>query len=177
MEIEGIRDILHSKYPEMEAVTIRHENLVFEQRVRLKCLHCANYLTKWTCPGHLPAFDFPRLLGEYEHLAVIVSRKQSVISSQQSVESHREAGNELHKAMLYVEKELFRRNHPFAESFIGGCCQLCEGGCPSEGCAHPDSARIPWDATGCNVTRSLANIGIEVDFSGKEVCHYGLLAW
>lgn len=161
MEIEVIRDILCSTYPEMEAVTIRHEDLVYEQRVRLKCLHCANYSTKWTCPGRLPEFDFPRLLGEYEHLAVITGKD----------------ANRLHEAMLYVEQELFRRNHPMAESFIGGYCQLCEGGCPSEGCAHPERARIPWDATGCNVTRSLANIGLKVDFSGGECYRYGLLVW
>ena len=91
MEIEQIRDILQAKYPDMDAVAIRYEDLMFEERVRLKCFQCRNYRTKWTCPGRLPAFDFRKLLGEYEHLAVIIGKD----------------GNELHRAMLYLEKELF----------------------------------------------------------------------
>ena len=184
MEIEQIRDILQAKYPDMDAVAIRYEDLVFEERVRLKCFQCRNYRTKWTCPGRLPAFDFPRLLGEYEHMAIIICRQQSVVSSQQSavssqasMDGFREAGNNLHRAMLYLEKELFNRNEPMATSFIGGSCELCKDGCNKDACVHPEQARIPWDATGCNVTRSLANIGIEVDFSGKEICRYGLLLW
>lgn len=172
MEIEQIRDILQAKYPDMDAVAIRYEDLVFEERVRLKCFQCRNYRTKWTCPGRLPAFDFPRLLGEYEHMAVIVAKGDGEIEEQ-----IREAGNQLHRAMLHLEKELFNRNEPMAVSFIGGSCELCKDGCNKDACVHPEQARIPWDATGCNVTRSLANIGVDVDFSGKDVCRYGLLVW
>lgn len=172
MEIEQIRDILQAKYSDMDAVAIRYENLVFEERVRLKCFQCRNYRTKWTCPGRLPAFDFLRLLGEYVHMAVIVAKSDGVVEEQ-----IREAGNQLHRAMLHLEKELYNRNEPMATSFIGGSCELCKDGCNKDACVHPEQARIPWDATGCNVTRSLANIGIEVDFSGKEICRYGLLVW
>ncbi len=161
MDVEQLREILHAKYSDMDAVAIRYEDLVFEERVRLKCFQCRNYRTKWTCPGRLPAFDFRKLLGEYEHLAVITGKD----------------GNELHRAMLYLEKELFSRNEPMAVSFIGGSCELCKDGCNKDACVHPEQARIPWDAIGCNVTRSLANIGVEVDFSGKEICRYGLLLW
>lgn len=172
MEIEQIRDILQAKYPDIDAVAIRYEDLVFEERVRLKCFQCRNYRTKWTCPGRLPAFDFPRLLGEYVHMAVIVAKSDGVIEEQIC-----EAGNNLHRVMLYLEKELFNRNEPMVVSFIGGSCELCKDGCNKDACVHPEQARIPWDATGCNVTRSLANIGVDVDFSGKEICRYGLLLW
>ena len=156
-----LRDILKQKYPDLDIMAIRQEDLVFEERVRLKCFQCSNYRTKWTCPGHLPPFDFRRLIGEYEHLAVVVSH----------------SATELHRTMLYLESELMKHNNPLSQSFIGGCCELCEGGCSSDRCAHPEQARIPWDATGCNVTRTLANIGIQVDFTGKESCRYGLLVW
>lgn len=172
MEVEQIRDILQAKYPEMDAVAIRYEDLVFEERVRLKCFQCRNYRTKWTCPGRLPAFDFRKMMGEYEHMAVIVAK-----SDRLTEEQTRELGNKLHRAMLYLEKELFARNKPIATSFIGGSCELCKDGCNKDACVHPDQARIPWDATGCNVTRTLAKIGIEVDFSGNTSTRYGLLLW
>ena len=161
MTTDELRSILHERYPEMDAVSIRQEDIVFEERVRLKCFHCRNYMGKWTCPGHLPQIDFQKLIGEYDNLAVVISR----------------SAMELHKAMLYLEAELLKRNNPLAQSFIGGCCELCEGGCAPDRCAHPEQARIPWDAIGCNVTRSLANIGIQVDFTGKNACRYGLLVW
>ena len=162
MSIEQVRDILHGKYPDLEVVAIRQEDLVFEQRVRLKCFQCRNYRESWTCPGHLPDFDYHKLLREYEHAAVIIGRQSA---------------NELHRAMLYLEAELMRHNNPLAQSFIGGSCELCKDGCPPDACAHPEQARVPWDATGCNVTRTLANIGIQVDFTGQDSCRYGLLVW
>ena len=176
MEINELQDILKAQYPMLEAVAIRGEDLVFEERVRLKCFHCTNYRTKWTCPGKLPQFDFRKIISEYEHAAVICNQR-STVSNQPSADEYRQAGNELHKAMLYLEAEMMKRNNPLAQSFIGGSCELCKDGCPKEACAHPEQARIPWDATGCNVVRSLANIGIQVDFTGKDICRYGLFVW
>lgn len=161
MNIEQLKGILQSKYPEMDVMAIRHDDLVYEERVRLKCLHCKNYATKWTCPGRLPDLNFRKIIGEYEHLAVIASKE----------------GNRLHQAMLYLEKELFIRNEPMAVSFIGGSCELCKDGCDKDACLHPEQARVPWDATGCNVTRTLANIGVQIDFTGDVICCYGLFVW
>ena len=176
MSLDEIRDILQSKYPEMDAVAIRHDDLVFEERVRLKCLHCTNYREKWTCPGRLPDLDFRRIINEYEHLAVIVNRCR--VSGLVDERVSGLAANGLHLAMLYLEGELFKRGNAMAEAFIGCGCQLCEGGCPKEGCAHPEQARVPWDATGCNVVKTLANIGISVEFPPKEyIYQYGLLGW
>ena len=183
MSIEDLRDILHSKYPEMDVIGIRQEDIVFEERVRLKCFHCRNYRTKWTCPGHLPSLDYRRLIGEYEHLAVIryqksdISHQKSDVRDQMSEIEYKRAGNELHRAMLYLESELFKRGNPLAQSLIGGSCELCKDGCPPEACAHPEQARTPWDAIGCNVTRTLANIGITVDFTDNGSTRYGLLLW
>ena len=175
MTTDELRSILHERYPEMDAVSIRQEDIVFEERVRLKCFHCRNYMGKWTCPGHIPQLDYRKLVGEYAHAAVVIGRLP--MSSERINELTLNVGNELHRAMLYLEAELLKRNNPLAQSFIGGCCELCEGGCAPDRCAHPEQARIPWDAIGCNVTRSLANIGIQVDFTGKAPCRYGLLVW
>lgn len=181
MSIEDLRDILHSKYPAMDVAAMHHDDLVFEERVRLKCFQCRNYSTKWTCPGHLPQLDLRHLISEYEHLAVIVSRsemKDNNTAAQTSQEFYRETANGLHRAMLYLESELFKSGNPLAQSFIGGSCELCKNGCPPDACAHPDQARIPWDAAGCNVTRTLANIGLTVDFNDKtHLTRYGLLLW
>ena len=163
MNIDQLRDILHGKYPDLEVVAIDQSDIVFEQRVRLKCYQCRNYRACWTCPGHLPDLDYRRLLNEYDHAAVVIGGSSA---------------NELHRAMLYLESELLKRGNPLAQSFIGGRCELCEGGCAKDACAHPEQARVPWDAIGSNVTRSLEKIGIHVDFSSTtDFKRYGLFLW
>ena len=175
--IEELRELVRIEYPEVEIVAIRIEDLVFEERVKLKCLHCRNYGNKWTCPGRLPQLDYRKIVSEYEHAVVVISK---VENRQSEVENgvFRQAANTLHKAMLYMESELLKRNHPLAESFIGCNCQLCRDGCPSEGCAYPEQARLPWDAIGCNVVKTLEHIGIRVVFPPQEyIYQYGLLVW
>lgn len=173
MPVEELKEIISSKYPAVEIFPIRKDDLVFEERVRLKCFHCRNYGTKWTCPGRLPQLDFRKIISEYEHAAVVAYK-----ASGTTAEDVRQAGVALHRAMLGLEAELFKRNNPLAVSFIGGCCELCKDGCNRQACAFPEQARIPWDATGCNVVRSLANIGIRVDFSSQEhLSRYGLIVW
>ena len=209
MRIEEVREILHAKYAGMELVPIRYADLVFEQRVRLKCFYCKNYGEKWTCPGLAPKMDYQGIISEYANMAVVKNvwkeplrakteqagdaaeyqregKEQAGDAAEYQREgkeqdgiavSYRRVGKELHEALLYMEKELFVRGYPLAVSFIGGYCDWCAEGCAKDKCRHPESARVSWDATGCNVVQSLENIGVQVDFTGKDVCRYGLIAW
>lgn len=177
MQSDELKEIITSRFPEIDVKPIGISDLVFEERVRLKCLHCPNYGVKWTCPGRLPRLDFPKLIGEYSHAAVVINRVERRASDDDS-RALRQATNTLHRAMLYAEGELLKRNNVMAEAFIGCNCQLCEDGCPKEGCAHPTEARVPWDATGCNVVKTLVKIGITVTFPPQEyIYQYGLLVW
>ncbi len=176
MSIEELKEILQEKYPEMEVREIQYEDIVFEERVRLKCCHCKNYKEKWTCPGKLPELDYRKIISEYAHMAVLIGKVP--MKGNVTQEQFREAVVKLHKAMLYLEGELFKRNNAMAESFIGCSCQLCEEGCAAEKCRHPEQARVPWDATGCNVVKTLERIGVKVEFPAKEyIYQYGLFVW
>lgn len=175
--IEELKELVRTEYAEVEIMAVGIEDLVFEERVRLKCLHCPNYGVKWTCPGKLPQLDFRKILNEYDHAAVVISKVENRQSDVKNG-AFRQAANTLHKAMLYMERELFKRNHPMAEAFIGCNCQLCKDGCPVEGCAHPAEARLPWDATGCNVVKTLEKVGVHVVFPPEAyIYQYGLLVW
>ena len=204
MSVEELKEILHEKYPEVEVREIQYEDIVFEERVRLKCCHCKNYKEKWTCPGKIPELDYRKIISEYEHNAVVISkvaihvgagaRSETETTAGERCETETTAGERsetdgvmkkfregvvlLHRAMLYMEGELFKRNNAMAESFIGCSCQLCEEGCAAEKCRHPEQARVPWDATGCNVVKTLEKIGIQVTFPAKEYMYqYGLFLW
>lgn len=189
-----MKEILHEKYPEVEVREIQYEDIVFEERVRLKCCHCKNYKEKWTCPGKMPELDYRKIINEYEHKAVVIGKVALHVGAGARSETETTAGERsetdgvmkkfregvvlLHRAMLYMEGELFKRNNAMAESFIGCSCQLCEEGCAAEKCRHPEQARVPWDATGCNVVKTLERIGVKVEFPATEYMYqYGLFVW
>ena len=204
MSVEELKEILHEKYPEVEVREIQYKDIVFEERVRLKCCHCKNYKEKWTCPGKMPELDYRQIINEYEHKAVVISKVALHVGAGERSETETTAGARsetettagerretdgvmkkfregvvlLHRAMLYMEGELFKRNNAMAESFIGCSCQLCEEGCAAEKCRHPEQARVPWDATGCNVVKTLERIGVKVEFPATEYMYkYGLFLW
>jgi len=176
MTIEQLTDCLHEKYPDLKVAKIEIGNFVFEQRVRQKCFHCANYGYKWTCPPHLPDVDYPSMFAEYEHFAVVIC--EVFIDKNDFEEKRQKSTNIIHRALLYLEKQLYENDNSMAMSFIGGSCKLCKNGCKKEKCANPYLSRIPWEATGCNVISSLKNIGIEVHFPITTSLHrYGLIMW
>ena len=177
MNIDVLKEILHSKYPDIDAVVIRHEDMVYEERVKLKCFHCKNYRVKWTCPGHMPKFDFARILEEYDNAAVIIC-KVSIPNGIITDEIRNISTNTLHRAMLFLEGELYKRNESLAISFIGGSCKLCKNGCNPDACANPSLSRVPWEATGCNVVKTLEKIGIKVVFPPRDYLYrYGLFLY
>lgn len=177
MELNELQEILHVKYPELNAIPIKWSDIVFEERVKQKCFHCANYHTKWTCPGHLPVIDYKELVREYEHAAVIICKmplEQGTVDEDVRYKST----NMVHRAMLYLEGELYKRNNTLAISYIGGSCKLCKNGCNPDRCANPGLSRVPWEATGCNVVSTLKNIGIDVVFPPTDSLYrYGLFLW
>ena len=177
MEIQELLDILKVEYPDLDALPIMWNDLVFEERVKQKCFHCPNYHVKWTCPGHLPKIDYKMLVQEYEHAAVIIC-KMPLDHEVVNEEVRYKSTNMVHKAMLYLEGELYKRNNTLAISFIGGSCKLCNNGCNPNNCANPSLSRVPWEATGCNVVSTLQNIGINVVFPPTDYLYrYGLFLW
>lgn len=171
-----LRTLLLNEYPDLIMKEIHLDDFVFEQRVRHKCYHCKNYGTKWTCPPRLPNVDYPTMFAEYSNFAVVIC--EVFLNDEDFEEKRRKSTNIVHRALLYLEGELYNHNECMALSFIGGSCKLCKDGCKKEQCANPYLSRIPWEATGCNVIKSLSNIGIDVTFPIKESLHrYGLIMW
>lgn len=171
-----LRDILQEKYPDLEMRELSVNDFVFEQRVRQKCYYCKNYGVKYTCPPRLPNVDFPTMFAEYAHFAVVIC--EILLNDADFEDQRRKSTNMVHRALLFLEGELYKRNESMALSYIGGSCKLCKDGCNPEHCANPYYSRIPWEGTGCNVVKTLSNVGIDVVFPPKESLHrYGLIMW
>ena len=176
MEFADVKRLLAEKYPDLSIVPISHDAFVFEERVKQKCFHCKNYNSKWTCPPRIPKLDWPKLLREYEHAAIVYC---SIPVDDKNFEEQRIAStNRVHRALLYLEGELYKHNNSLANSFIGGSCKLCRNNCNKERCVNPYLSRIPLEATGCNVIKTLASVGIDIVFPVADRLHrYGLFLW
>lgn len=73
---------------------------------------------------------------------------------------------------------LYNLNKSMAVSFLGGSCNLCKNGCGKDGCNNPGKARIPWEATGVNLIKTVErmDIGYKIKFPITDVFfRYGLL--
>ena len=148
----------------------------FEERVLMQCFSCKRYNHSFTCPPRAPKLDYKRLISEYENCAVAYCCLP--FNKKDYPEVRINSSNLLHRTLLKLEDVLRQSNYPLALSFIGGSCKLCKNGCNLVNCAAPNLARIPLEATGINVVKSLQKIGIEVVFPVKnKITRYGLLLW
>jgi predicted metal-binding protein len=176
-KLNDIKLILNEINPELEVYSISLDKIIFEERVKLKCFHCKKRNVNWTCPPKIPELDYTKLLNEYENISVVI--KVSIIDNLIDFDSIRtNSTNELHRSLLKAEKVLWERNQVMAVSLIGGSCKLCKNGCGIDKCNNPDLARIPIEALGINVIKTVENIGIDVTFPiTDKLYRIGLLLW
>lgn len=152
------------------------EIFVFEERVTLQCFTCARYNTVHTCPPRIPSIDYRKLINEYENC--LVAYCSMPVNRENYSEVRTQSTNLLHKTLLQLEESLRQSNFPLAMSFIGGSCKLCKSGCHPEKCNNPTMARIPVEATGINLVKSLVKMGINIEFPvTRQLTRYGLLLW
>ncbi len=172
-----IKEILNKINPSLVVYPIDFDKIVFEERVKLKCYHCKRHNVNWTCPPKIPDLNYKKLLQEYDNMAVII--KHWEIDESSDIDAIRiNSTNELHRSMLKAEKCLWEKGEVMTLSFIGGSCKLCKTGCGKERCNNPDMARIPFEALGVNVIKTMQNIGVDISFSiEKEILRIGLLLW
>lgn len=176
MDLNQIKKVLHEKYPHLTIENLPIEYMVFEERVKQKCFHCKNYNRKWTCPPKMNHIDYPKLFSEYDNCAVVICALD--VNSDNFEEQRTKSTNIVHRALLFLEEELYNANNSLAVSFIGGSCKLCKNGCNPERCVNPYLSRTPWEATGCNVVKTLAKININVTFPiTDKLYRYGIILW
>jgi len=152
------------------------KDLIFEERVKLNCFYCKNYGTHWKCPPKAPQLDYPKIISEYEY--GVFAKIELPFTDANFSEVRSRSTNDLHRALLKLEKYLWDHNFPLAVSFIGGSCKLCKNGCGKDHCNNPYQARMSMEATGINVVKSVEKYGISVVFPPQNsLVRIGMLLW
>lgn len=164
------------EYEQLRLYDMSPQDVVFEERVKLNCFYCKHYGLSWKCPPRTPQVDYQKLVREYEH--GVFARLELPFTQDDLADVRVRSTNELHRALLKLERYLWDHNRPLALSFIGGSCKLCKNGCGKDRCNHPYEARMSMEAAGINVVKSLEKYGITVAFPPKNtLVRVGMLLW
>lgn len=146
--------------------------IVFDDKVKMKCVTCSKYNNQHTCPPKIPDLDYEKLMKNYDFgLFVIIRRK---ITDDEFPIQRKESSVTLHKILLELEKKAYKLNNYYTLSFIGGSCKLCDKCGPK--CIYPQAARVPLEAAGCDVVKTAKKYGISLKFPpSKYLYRIGLL--
>lgn len=126
--------------------TISSGELVFDPRVRLKCIGCSEYGT-WRCHPNLPA---------YQEAVEMVSRYREILVI------HGHDGVRLSNIARDVEKEAFFDGQYFAFAMCG-CFHCAKCRSSREGpCANPDFRRPYCYSLGINVFETVKALGLPI---------------
>lgn len=159
---EELVKYIKSLNEKIEIIKIKKEDVIFEKKVNMSCFYCSKYNTRWTCPPKIPKIDYEELISEFDNVLIIYinlkfdDENYEIIRQNSSVI--------LHKSILKVEDFLLKNNQSLFNTFVGGSCKLCKNGCSEDKCRNPGKARIPMEALGINVVKTMEKYGIEIKF-------------
>jgi predicted metal-binding protein len=142
-----------------QVLPINPKDIVFDPKVKLFCYNCVNHNKKLTCPPHIPKLDYQKMFLSYKK-GLIVALQSAIGEDWKKIKQ--ESTVKLHRILLDLEKFAFTHSYHFAQSFIGGSCKLCNE-CAAK-CRFPNLARIPLEAVGVDVVKTVAKLGIELKF-------------
>ena len=177
IRLAWLADEIKKEYPQIELFPADMSRFHFERRVKMNCFYCKNYGLNWKCPPKIPDIDYQKMMCEYDHGAFVKIELPFQPDDFQEIRAR--TTNDLHQALLKLEKILWEQNQPMAISFIGGSCKLCKNGCGPDRCSHPYESRVPFEASGVNVVKTVEEqTEIRLSFPPKNTLkRVGLLLW
>jgi len=157
-------------------VSASAKDFIFEESVKMNCYYCGRHGQNWRCPPHIPEIDYKKLFSEFENLLFVYSIFKLTDQTRDNVRY--DSTNHIHKSLLAMEKILINYDKPSALSFIGGSCKLCKNGCGADRCNNPYQSRMPLEATGLNIVKTVSKYGINIRWPVDDaLIRIGLLAW
>ncbi|WNY22779.1 hypothetical protein MmiHf6_00640 [Methanimicrococcus hongohii] len=169
----------------VEALYIDAEDVVVDDRVRLKCFVplCRHY-GDLVCPPNVPTPDeFRKYLSLYR-FAILLStqydnppKPASLIDSEKVSNEIRKKSTDLSEILLKLEAVSLQKGYRFAAGFTGGSCHYCDACVKTGGeCKTPYRARPSMEAVGVDVVGTLQKVDMSLEFPvSDKVKWWGLL--
>lgn len=152
----------------INAYLVKIEDIVVENRVYLKCAYgCRDFGKRLNCPPHCISInEFKEILKEYEK-GVILVEKYELTNQEDIMSAWDDIRKESFHKMLDLEKEAFKSGYEFVHLLRPGSCNEC---IKCEGyCLKPDIRRFSPEAVGINLSKTLRNIEISLDYNNYSV--------
>lgn len=154
-----------------QAIYIKTEDIIFDDRAILSCYNCGKFKVKSTCPGgtDYANIDYKSLIRSYKHGLIVVYEEK--FTTEKEFDFVRKTSTvQLHKMLLFLEKEALNKGYHYKLSFIGGSCKLCDKPCPKTKCRLPNLSRVPIEGAGVDVIKTLKQFTVDIKFpvSGKK---------
>lgn len=172
-----------------EAKVIPADNIVIEDRVRLKCMvGCPHYGQGLRCPPYTPSIDeFRKMLNDYSFVMVVKLKSREIseealaqyapVKDGEAKLGNRDPDSGNIKSdfakhyrsslmdLLELERTAFKRGYVFATAFFAGRCLLCEECNVENGeCRNPSMSRLSAEAMGINMLKTAENAGMNLKF-------------
>lgn len=153
------------------AIIGKTSDIVFDPRTRLLCANgCKNYGIKHTCPPKLSDLDYERIFKYYKNCLWIV-RAYDYFSEKDFEILRKKSSRDIHKIILQLEQHYFNKGFYYSTGFIGGSCKYCDE-CNIDRCNFPDKARIPVEALGIDLVKTLNKYGLEITFPVRDTMQF-----
>jgi len=172
--IEVIKDIAEYAFKSgAEVVKVASaRDIVVEERVVFKCTSCENYGRNRSCPPFSPGVEtFKRILSEYTYVLVMVF-KSSINSSSIDVDRARilwdSDKKRVFNALIAIERYSFNRGFPLAYVLRAGACNICPKCDVNNSCKHQELLRYPICSVGINITKTLRNLDLNIEFPSMK---------
>ncbi|SHG99446.1 DUF2284 domain-containing protein [Tepidibacter thalassicus] len=154
---------------------IKTKDIVVEYRVYLKCAYgCKDFGKRLNCPPHCISIDdFKKILNEYKE-GIVLIEKNNINENEDIFKVWDSIKKKSFEKMLEIEKAAFDGGYNFAHLLRPGSCNECE--LCSEECLKPHRRRFSPEAVGVNLTKTLQNINIDLDYNDyKTINLVGIL--
>ncbi|MBZ3935558.1 DUF2284 domain-containing protein [Methanimicrococcus blatticola] len=169
----------------IEALYIDCEDVVVDDRVRLKCFVplCRHY-GDLVCPPNVPTPDEFRKYLKLYRFALLVSTQYDNPPKPASLADSEDVSNEIRKKskdlsdiLLRLEGVSLQKGYRFAAGFTGGSCHYCDSCVKTGGeCKTPYRARPSMEAVGVDVVGTLQKVDMALEFPvSDKVKWWGLL--
>jgi predicted metal-binding protein len=165
-----------------DAKIISSEQVIVEDRVRLKCMvpRCPHYGESPNCPPYAPLPEETRRIVREYHQGVFVRLMipSDQIAGEKAMEENRMKPfrRKIHEIVSKLESEAFYDGYPLALGFAAGSCKRtfcydveCAALSPGKGCRHPLWSRPSMESVGMNVYTMAAKAGWEIYPIGRKV--------
>lgn len=181
----------------VEAQAISADEIVVDERVRLKCLAplCSNYGVNLMCPPNILSVDeFRKIVARY-HLALLLKfdngagqaptglvEQENLVNAWKTIRESPAGGavseyiDSLKRSQQHVcqilgklESMCLKHGYPLAAGLAAGGCHLCDT-CsgPGSACSHSFLARPSAEGLGVDVIQTATKAGVKLDFGSQD---------